>query len=126
MASQSLPPFRQVLAWAAEQGMSVRGQLSEEELYALDRVFSGKEPWTFEHYRPLRAFAHALPRLNLPDLPALLNLGDVLQALDEHRAATVAAWPTHEAIAESTFHELGYASVSAGITRIRDANAASW
>jgi hypothetical protein len=106
--------------------MSVRGQLSEEQLLALARVFSGQEPWTFEHYPPLCAFAHALPRLNLPDLPALLNFGDVLQALDEHRAATVPAWPTHESVAESTFSELGYATTSAAITRIRDANAAAW
>lgn len=106
--------------------MSVRGQLSEEQLLALDRVFSGKEPWSFEHYQPLRAFAHALARLTLPDLPALLNFGDVLQALDEHRAATVPAWPTHETVTESTFSELGYASTSAGITRVRDANAATW
>src|SRR5450432_1550974 len=126
MASLSLPPFRRVLAWAAEQGMSVRGQLSEEQLAALERVFSGEEPWSFEHYQPLCAFAHALPRLNLPDLPALLNFGDVLQALDEHRAAAVAAWPTHEAVAESTFSELGYASTSAAITRIRDTNTAAW
>jgi hypothetical protein len=126
MALLSLPPFRRVLTWAAEQGMSVRGQLSEEQLVALERVFSGKEPWSFEHYQPLRAFAHALPRLNVPDLPAALNFGDVLQALDEHRAATVEAWPTHEAVAESTFSELGYAPISAGITRIRDANTAAW
>ena len=82
----SLPPFRRVLAWAAEQGMSVRGQLTEEQLVALEHVFSSNEPWTFEHYQPLRAFAHALSRLNLPDMPALLNFGDVLQALDEYRA----------------------------------------
>ncbi|HEY5372816.1 MAG TPA: hypothetical protein VIK01_03980 [Polyangiaceae bacterium] len=106
--------------------MSVRGQLSEEQLAALESVFSGKEPWSFEHYQPLCAFAHALPRLNLPDLPALLNFGDVLQALDEYRAATVAAWPTHEAVSESTFSELGYASTSAAITRIRDTNTAAW
>lgn len=106
--------------------MSVRGQLSEEQLLALARVFAGREPWSFEHYSPLCAFAHALPRLNLPDLPALLNFGDVLQALDEHRAAAVPAWPTHESVAESTFSELGYATTSAAITRIRDANAAAW
>ena len=126
MELPSLPPFRRVLAWAAEQGMSVRGQLSEEQLVALERVFAGKEPWSFEHYPALRAFAHALPRLNLPDLPALLNLGDALQALDEHRAATVPAWPTHESVAESTFSELGYASTSAAITRVRDTNTAAW
>jgi hypothetical protein len=126
MASPSLPPFRQVLTWAAEQGMSVRDQLSEEQLLALERIFTGQEPWAFEHYQALRAFAHALPRLNLPDLPALLNFGDVLSALDEHRAATVPAWPTHETVKESTFNELGYASTSAGITRIRNTNTAAW
>ncbi|MEP7052454.1 MAG: hypothetical protein ABJB12_18955 [Pseudomonadota bacterium] len=126
MALPSLPPFRRVLTWAAEQGMSVRGQLSEEELAALDRVFARNEPWSFGHYQALRAFAHALPRLNLPDLPALLNFGDVLQALDEFRAATVPAWPTHQTVNDGTFSELGYASTSAGISRIRDANAAAW
>src|SRR4051812_23372780 len=126
MASPSLPPFLQVLTWAAEQGMSVRDQLTEEQLLALERIFTGQQPWTFEHYQALRAFAHALPRLNLPDLPALLNFGDVLAALDEHRAATVPAWPTHETVQESTFSELGYASTSAGITRIRDTNTAAW
>ncbi|MES1184408.1 MAG: hypothetical protein ABUL60_11360 [Myxococcales bacterium] len=126
MDSPSLAPFRQVLSWAAEQGMAVRNQLTEDQLVALDRVFAGKEPWTFAHYQPLRAFAHALPRLNLPDMPALLNLGDVLQALDEFRAPTVAAWPTHEAVADATFAELGYASTSAGITRVREAHAAAW
>jgi hypothetical protein len=126
MVSQSLPPFRRVLAWAVEQGMSVRDQLSEEQLGALARVFSGAQPWSFEQYPLLRAFAHALWRLDLPDLPARLSLGDVLQALDELRAATLPAWPTHETVTESTFGELGYAAVSAGITRVRDANTAAW
>lgn len=126
MASLSLPPFRQVLAWAVEQGMSVRNQLTEEQLIVLERVFSGTEPWSVEQYPPLRAFAHALARLDLPDLPAVLSFGDVLQALDELRAATLGAWPTHETITESAFAELRYASISAGITRIRDANTAAW
>lgn len=126
MALPSLPPFRRVLAWASEQGMSVRDQLSEEQLVTLERVFSGLEPWSFEHYGPLLGFANALPRLNLPDLPALLNLGDVLQALDELRAPTVAAWPTHETVTEATLEGLGYVSTSAGITRQRDANTAAW
>jgi hypothetical protein len=126
MASLSLPPVRRVLAWAAEQGMSVRGQLSEEQLVILERVFSGIEPWSFELYGPLLGFANAIPRLNLPDLPAPLNLGDALLALDELRAATVAAWPTHETVTESTLEGLGYASTSAAITRVRDANAAAW
>lgn len=106
--------------------MSIRGQLSEEQLIALEGVFLGKAPWTFEHYPSLRAFANALPRLNLPDLPALLNFGDALQALDELRSATLPAWPTHETITETTFSELGYGSISAGITRVRDANKATW
>lgn len=126
MASLSLPPVRRVLAWAVEQGMTVRDQLSEEQLAALERVFSGNEPWSFEHYESLRAFGYAVWRLNLPDLPALLSLGDVLQALDELRASTLPAWPTHEGVTEATFSELGYASTSAGITRVRDANTAAW
>lgn len=106
--------------------MSVHGQLTEEQLAALERAFSGREPWSFEQYQPLRAFAHALSRLNLPDLPALLSFADVLQALDEFRADTLAAWPTHEAVTESTFSELGYAFTSAAITSVRNANTAAW
>lgn len=124
MALPSLPALRGVLAWAVEQGMSVRGQLSEEQLLVLDRVICGAEPWTFDQYQPLRAFAHALARLDLPDLPAVLSFGDALQALDELRAGT--AWPTHESVTESTFSELGYASTSAAITRVRSANTAAW
>src|SRR5882724_10465275 len=88
MASLSLPPLRRVLAWAVEQGMAVRGQLSEEQIGALERAFAGTEPWSFEHYTGLRVFAYAMARLNLPDIPAILSFGDMLQALDELRAAT--------------------------------------
>jgi len=126
MASLSLPPLRRVLAWAVEQGMAVRGQLSEEQIGALERAFAGTEPWSFELYTGLRVFAYAMARLNLPDIPAILSFGDMLQALDELRAATVTPWPTHETVTDSTFNELGYASTSAGITRARDENAASW
>jgi hypothetical protein len=126
MASLSLPPLRRVLAWAVEQGMAVRGQLSEEQIGALERAFAGTEPWSFELYTGLRVFAYAMARLNLPDIPAIVSFGDMLQALDELRAATVTPWPTHETVTESTFSELGYASTSAGITRARDENAASW
>ncbi|HWA70950.1 MAG TPA: hypothetical protein VG937_01375 [Polyangiaceae bacterium] len=122
----SLALFQRVLAWAAEQGMSVRDQLTEEQIVALERAFRGVEPWSFEQYQHLRAFAHALGRLNLPDLPARLSFGDTLQALDELRSAAVAAWPTHAAVADSTFSELSYAPTSAGITRVREANKASW
>lgn len=126
MSLPSLEALRQVLAWAAEQGMAVRGQLTEEQVRALDRVFAGKEPWSFEQYPALRAFALAMVRLNVPDLPALVNFGDALQALDQLRAPAVAAWPTHTSVADSTFAELGYASTSAGITRLREANTAAW
>lgn len=106
--------------------MSVRDQLSEEQLVLLERAFAGAEPWTFGQYPQLRVFAHALWRLDLPDLPALLSFGDVLQALDELRAATLAPWPTRASVADNTLSELGYASTSAAITRVRDANAADW
>lgn len=126
MASLSLSSLRRVLAWAVEQGMTVRDQLTEEQLLALERAFAGTEPWSFEHYQALRAFGYALSRLSLPDMPALLSFGDVLQALDELRAGTAAAWPTHETVTAQTFQELGYSSISAGITRVRDANPAAW
>jgi hypothetical protein len=126
MAPSSLSLLRQVLTWAAEQGMSVRGQLSEEQLVALERVVSGKQPWGFEHYTPLRAFAYAIARLNVPDLPARLSFGDMLQGLDELRAGSLAPWPTHETVTDASFSELGYASTSNGITRVREANTAAW
>jgi len=126
MASPSLPPLRRVLAWAVEQGMSVRGQLSEEQLAVLERAFAGSEPWSFELYPGLRVFAYALARLNLPDLPAILSFGDLLQALDELRAESLTPWATHETITDRSFRELGYASTSASITLAREANKAAW
>lgn len=126
MSSPSLEALRQVLTWAVEQGMVVRGQLTHEQIVTLQRVFSGKEPWSFEQYGPLRAFAHAVARLNLPDLPAILSFADVLQGLDELRAPAAVAWPTHETVSASTFGELGYASTSAAITRVREAHTAAW
>lgn len=106
--------------------MAVRGQLSEEDVGALARAFSSAESWSFTHYVHLRVFAHAVARLNLPDLPANLSFGDALRALDELRAERVSPWPTHESVLDSTLSELGYESTSAAITRVRDANAASW
>ncbi|HEX2877699.1 MAG TPA: hypothetical protein VHP33_40900 [Polyangiaceae bacterium] len=104
----------------------MRGQLSEEQLLALEHVFSSKEPWGFEHYLPLRAFTEALAGLSLPDLPPVPSFADVLQALDELRSDTVPAWPTHETVMDSSFHDLGYAATSAGITRVREAHKAAW
>lgn len=126
MESSSLVPLRRVLAWAVEQGMTVRGQVDDEQLLALERVFSGKEAWSFEHYPALRGLGDGLSRLSLPDMPAWLSSGDVLQALDELRAATTAPWKTDEAVSESSFAELGYASTSAAISHVRATNAASW
>jgi hypothetical protein len=122
----SLALLQRVLAWAAEQGMSVRDQLTEEQVVALERAFRGVQPWSFEQYQPLRAFADALSRLDLPDLPARLSFGDIVQALDELRAPRIPAWPTHTAVSDSTFSEFGYAPASAGITRVRDANKTTW
>lgn len=126
MPSTCLTALRQVLAWATEQGMTVHGQLDESQLAALVRAFDGQEPWSFDLYPPLRALGYALSRLDLPDMPAHLGFADTLWALDELRASTLAAWPTHEEITELAFTEMGYASTSAAITRVRDANAAAW
>ncbi len=106
--------------------MTIRGQLDEEQLVALERVFSGKEPWSFQHYPPLRALGYGLSRLSLPDLPAALSFGDVSQALNELLGLTLDAWDCHTTVAEDTFRELGYGAISAGITRVRDSNTASW
>jgi hypothetical protein len=126
MSSTCLTALRQVLAWATEQGMTVHGQLDEAQLAALVRVFDGEEAWSFDLYQPLRALGYALSRLDLPDMPAHLGFADTLWALDELRAAALPAWPTHEEISELAFSEMGYASTSAAITRVRDANAAAW
>jgi len=122
----TLALLQQVLQWAAEQGMSVRDQLTENQVVALERVFRGAEPWSFDQYQQLRVFADAVSRLDLPDMPARLSFGDILQALDELRSVAVPAWPTHTSVADRTFSELGYAPTSAGITRVREANKATW
>ena len=124
--SASLAALRANLAWAAEQGMSIRGQLDPRELEALAGVFAGHAPWDFALYEPLRAFAHALPRLALPDLPAPLTFGDVLLAIDELRAETTPAWPTSPGVGARTRAALGYAGASAGITRLHEAHPRPW
>lgn len=106
--------------------MSVRGQLSEEQLAELSSAFASAEAWSFDHYVALRVFAYAMSRLNLPDLPEILSFGDMLRALDELRSPALAPWPRREAVTKSTFTELGYAATSTGITRAREANKASW
>lgn len=126
MASASLEALSQVLAWAVEQGMSIRGQLSEEELAALLDVSRGRAPWKFALYEPLRAFSHAIPRLGLPDLPATLSFGDALSALDELRGADAPGWTSHPFIAAETMQELRYASTSAGITRLHHEHQGAW
>lgn len=115
----------QALVWGAEQGMSIRGLLSSEQLEELARVFAGERAWTFELYEPLRAWAHALPRLEAPDLPARVHFGDALTALNEVLSGK-AAWPVATTPAPSTLAELGYAETSAGITRLRERHAAAW
>jgi hypothetical protein len=126
MSSTCLTALRQVLAWATEQGMTVHGQLDEAQLAALARTFDGQEAWSFDLYEPLRALGYALSRLDLPDMPAHLGFADTLWALEELRGGALPAWPTHEEIADATFSEMGYASTSAAITRVRDANTAAW
>jgi hypothetical protein len=126
MPSASLAAVSQVLGWAAEQGMSIRGLSSTEQLEALARVFSGQQPWSFELYEPLRAFSHAVPRLNLPDVPTAMHFGDALAALDELLSERGHAWSSHPSIAAASFEELGYARASAGISRLREEHAAAW
>jgi hypothetical protein len=126
MESASFRAVRQVLTWASDQGMTIRGLLSAEQLESLARVFSGNEPWRFDWYEPLRAFSHAIPRLNLPDAPAAMHLGDALEALGELLQARYPSWPTQPSVSERTFAELGYAATSAGISRLRDKSAAAW
>jgi hypothetical protein len=106
--------------------MSIRGQLSDDELTALLEVSQGRQPWRFALYEPLRAFSHAIPRLGLSDLPTTLNFGDALRALDEILGAETPGWSTHPAVSAETVEALRYASTSAGITRLHDEHEAAW
>jgi hypothetical protein len=126
MASESRRALRQVLAWGTEQGMSIRGLLSAEQLEELSRVFAGADRFSFELYEPLRAFAHAVPRLELPDVPARIHFGDALSALAELLAESTPAWPQTTMPSPGTFAELGYLGSSAAITRLREQHTATW
>jgi len=126
MTSASHEALTRVLAWAVEQGMSIQGQLSEDEVTALLEVAQGRQPWRFALYEPLRAFSHAIPRLGLPDLPATLNFGDALLALDEIRAPETPGWAARPAVSDEARDVLRYASTSAGITRLHDEHEAAW
>jgi hypothetical protein len=141
MESGSIEALRRVVDWAHEQGMSIRGLLSEEQLLALGQVLRGAAPWSFELYEPLRALSHALPRLELPDLPARLQFGDILSALEDLLARDAARgwgegaygaglaahdWQTAPMVSAQGFAELGYAATSAGISRLRERHTAAW
>lgn len=126
MESASSAAVRQVLAWAAEQGLAIGGVVTAGQLAALAQIFAGEQPWRFELYEPLRAFSHAVPRLNLPDIPAAIHFGDVLTALEELLQAHGPAWPAHPTASPSSLAELGYETASDGITRLHDASAAAW
>ena len=126
MESASYRAVRQVMTWACEQGMSIRGLLSLPELEALAHVFAGTRPWSFELYEPLRAFSHAIPRLNLPDVPDAMHFGDVLTALNEVLLREGPAWETQSEVSPGTFAELGYAATSLGITRLQEQQTAAW
>ncbi len=126
MPSKSLLAVRQVIAWACEQGMSIRGMLSTEQLDELAHVFAGERAWSFDLYEPLRAFTHAIPRLELPDLPAQVRLGDALTALNEVLPSEVAAWAPNHVPSAAVLAELRYSSTSAGITRLREQHTAAW
>jgi hypothetical protein len=141
MEPASLTAVRQVVDWAHEQGMTIRELLNEEQLEGLKRVFSNQEPWSFELYEPLRALSHALPRLDLPDVPARIHFGDCLSALDavlQRDAASGAGegayaeglrrytWPLEHAVPSDVFETLGYAKASAGISALRAKHRAGW
>jgi hypothetical protein len=130
-----------VVDWVYEQGMTIRGLLHEEQLAALKRVFSGEAPWSFELYEPLRALSHALPRLQLADLPSQVRFGDVLSAVDEvvlrdaergwgegAYGAGLArhAWRKTPDVSQQCFAALGYAETSTRPTRLREADTATW
>ncbi len=113
---------RLALDWAAQQGMNIPERLGKEQLERLRRVFSMQEPWSVELYVPLRAFAHALPRLQAPDAPRV-TLGDCLGALNELVAHD---WARRHDLSSGTFAALGYAETSAGISAVRSRNLDGW
>jgi hypothetical protein len=130
-----------VLEWAIEQGLSIRGRLSLEQLAALGRVFGASAPWSFDLYEPLRALTHATARLELPDLPARIHFGDALEALEQvlqRDAASGAAtgalgaglrrydWGVDHRLSAAAFTELGFAQTSAGISALRTRHRAGW
>lgn len=126
MESASFAAVRQVLTWAAEQGLSLRGLLDAEQLQALARVFDGQAPWRFELYEPLRAFSQAVPRLSLPDVPTAMHFGDALTALEELLQSRGPTWPAYSRTSPSVLAELGYEAASQGIERLHDAHRAAW
>jgi hypothetical protein len=134
-------PLPLLLDWALEQGMSIRGLLTLEQLAELRRVFCAGAPWSFELYEPLRALTHAAARLELPDLPARIHFGDALTALDQvlvRDAVSGAApgllgdglrrygWSIEHHLTPDVFAELGYARTSAGISALRGKHRAGW
>jgi hypothetical protein len=141
MESSALRALRQALAWADEQGMTIHGLLDEAELAELRRVFSHERPWSFALYEPLRAFSHALPRLDAPDLPAAVHFADCLTALNEILLRDAAAgagegaygaglkrytWARDHAVSSPAFEALGYAATSAGLSELRRRNRGGW
>ena len=133
--------FSRALDWAYEEGMSIRGLLSLDEVEQMQRVFANQRAWSFSLYEALRAFSHAFPRLGLPDAPASIHLGDALYALNRVilRDAQGAAgtepylaglakhvWPTQSVPSLQTFAELGYSSTSSGISRLQKQHRSAW
>lgn len=141
MESNSLAALREALVWANEQGMTIVGLLDESQLAELARVFSHECPWSFDLYGPLRAFSHALPRLDVPDLPIQLHFADCLTALNEVLLRDAAAgvgegaygaglrrygWETDHLVSPSALATLGYAASSADLTKLRARNRGGW
>jgi hypothetical protein len=124
MESRSLVAVRQVMDWASEQGMTIRDLMSAEELEQLRAVFSRSAPWSFALYQPLRAFSHAMARLELPDLPARVNFADALAAIEDVMGGE--PWPMSGRRSTEAFIEFGYAQTSAGITRLKERFSAAW
>ncbi len=104
--------------------MTIRELLDAEQLARLQRVFHGREPWSFELYQPLRAFCQAAARLDLPDLPARIHFFDALWAVEELMQAE--PWPCNTSPSSEAFAELGYAETSAGISRLEERFTSAW
>jgi hypothetical protein len=107
--------------------MTIVDLLSERQLEQLQRVFRGRQKWSFELYEPLRAFAHAYERLARSQGLAPLTFGDALVAVDALLAREQRpSWVAKGEPGGAAFATLGFGETSEGIGRAQAQNRVGW